>query len=67
MSEQIPVITDVPAATVPFYKNKRFLITAAAVTTALAVVSYLKLSSNDDDNAETDEISAPADTSSSKK
>jgi hypothetical protein len=68
MSEQTVETTLVEtSATVPFYKNKKVVFTAVAVTAAVVVMTVLKFKSNDESEG-TDEItSSPADASSPKK
>jgi hypothetical protein len=67
MSTQTPAATVTPAdVPVPFYKNKKILITAAAVTTVAIVLSVLKFQSNDEDSTETDAIGSSTDASSKK-
>lgn len=66
MSEQTVETTVVEtSARVPFYKNKKVIITAVAVTAVAAVMVALKLNSNETE--ETDTELAPAETTSSKK
>lgn len=49
-----------PATRVPFYKNKKIVITAAAVTTVAVVLAFLKFSSTDEDQAESDNATVDA-------
>lgn len=50
MSEQtVPETTVVEFVVVPWYKNKRIVLTAAAVTTAVVVMAYLKFRTETED------------------
>lgn len=68
MSEQTVETTLVEtSATVPFYKNKKIVITAVAVTTVAVVLAVLKFKSDDEAETLEETTSLPADASSPKK